>query len=77
MVKVVSLSNEAYRKLKAIKGDRSFSEIVVEIVDNRKEKKKSIMDFVGIWKEDSDYWENFKKEIRKSRDKAKLRDYKW
>jgi len=36
-------------------------------------KKKNIMDFFGIWKNDSDYWKNFNKKIRKNRDKNKLR----
>ena len=36
-------------------------------------RRKSIMDFCGVWKDDSEYWENFEKEIRKSRNKAKMR----
>lgn len=76
MVKVISLSNEAYKKLKAIKRGRSFSEVVIEIVGGRS-KKENILELAGAWKDDSEYWGNFKKEIRKSRDKAKLRKYKW
>lgn len=75
MVKVISLSNEAYGKLKAIKGDRSFSEVVVEITDVR--RKKSMMDFFGIWKEDAEYWNNFEKNIEGIRKRAKLRGAKW
>ncbi len=75
MVKVISLSDEAYRRLKAIKGNRSFSEIVIDITSDG--KKKDIMKFCGLWRDDSKYWENFKKEIRKSRDRAKLREVKF
>ncbi len=74
MVKVISLSDEAYKRLKSIKGDRSFSETVVEIIDKR--KKKNIMKFVGIWKNDK-YWENYKKEIRRTRDRARMREVKF
>ena len=52
MVKVISLSNEAYGKLKAIKGDRSFSEVVIEVTGPR--KKRSIMDLAGAWSDMSD-----------------------
>jgi predicted CopG family antitoxin len=76
MVKVISLSDEAYRRLKALKRGKSFSETIIEIVEARRRKKKSISKFVGIWSEDDEYWRNFKKEIRKSRDKAKMREVK-
>ncbi|MEK6844581.1 MAG: antitoxin VapB family protein [Nanoarchaeota archaeon] len=78
MVKVISLSNEAYIRLKTMKGNKSFSDIVVELVEEKRGKrKKSIMEFVGLWKEDADYWENFKKKIRESRNKARLREVKF
>ncbi len=72
MVKVISLSEEAYSKLKAAKHGRSFSEAVVELLEGR--KTKSIMEFAGIWANDNDYWEQYEKEIRKSRNQAKLRE---
>jgi predicted CopG family antitoxin len=77
MVKVISLSEEAYRKLKALKSGRSFSETIVDIVDARRKKKKSISNFIGIWSGDDEYWKNFKKEVRKSRNKAKMREVKF
>ncbi|MEK6873392.1 MAG: antitoxin VapB family protein [Nanoarchaeota archaeon] len=76
MVKVISLSNEAYEKLKSLKGNKSFSEVVVEIVDDRKTKKRSIMDFAGIWKDDSE-WDAISKKIYEDRKKFKLREIKW
>jgi predicted CopG family antitoxin len=76
MVKVISLSDDAYRKLRVLKRGKSFSELILELTENKRVKKKSIIEFLGIWAEDSEYWKNFKKEIRKSRDKAKMRELK-
>ena len=75
MVKMVSLSNEAYERLRALKkGNKSFSDVVIEVTP--KVKKKNIMDFFGIWKDDSEYWEKFEKDIRKGRNNAKMREVK-
>lgn len=74
MVKVISLSNEAYEKLKRIKNGKSFSEVVVELVDKR-DKKKDIMKFAGIFKEDDEWYGNMK-EIIKNRKNIKLREHK-
>ena len=71
MVKVISLSNEAYSKLKAIKGSKSFSETINEALDNKK-RKGSIMKFCGIWK--GEEWDNIIKELKESRKKAKMRE---
>ncbi len=76
MVKVISLSNEAYNKLKAIKNEKSFSEVVVELVESRKTDKKDIMKFAGIFAKNKDEWEERKKEIYKDREKFKLRNFK-
>jgi predicted CopG family antitoxin len=39
MVKVISLSDEAYKRLKALKHGKSFSEVVIELTINKKKKK--------------------------------------
>ena len=75
MVKVISLSNEAYARLKAIKNGKSFSEVVLELTINK--KKKNLSDYFGIWKENSDEWEKIKKKIYEDRKKAKLREVKF
>lgn len=72
MVRVISLSNEAYEKLKSLKGRKSFSELIVDLL-NRKVQKKNIMEFAGIWKDDK-YWENFNKEVKKTRKNSKLKE---
>ena len=77
MVKVISLSNEAYEKLKALKRDRSFSEIVVEIIEDKKGKKKNLMDFFGMFKDEADEWEEIKKKIYDDRKKFKLKEVKF
>ncbi len=77
MVKVISLSNEAYTKLKSKKiGDKSFSEVVIELID--KEKRKSILDFAGAWKDVPEMDKIFKT-ILDERHKSKDRklDLKW
>ena len=50
MVKVISLSNKAYETLKGMKkGKNSFSDVVLHLVN--KEKKASLLEFAGIWKD--------------------------
>ena len=72
---MVSLSNEAYDKLKMLKGLRSFSEVIVELVDTRK-KKRNIMDFAGAFKDNAEEWKEIEKKIYEDRKKFKLRTYK-
>lgn len=74
MVKVISLSNEAYKKLSSIKNGKSFSEVVVNLVDNR--KRKNIMEFAGALAHRKDELEKMKKMIEEDRKKFKLRGVK-
>lgn len=77
MVKVISLSDEAYDKLKALKDEKSFSETVLELVEKNTEKKaKAILEFAGIWKDDSEADIIFA-EILKRRHAYKRRVIKW
>jgi predicted CopG family antitoxin len=49
MVNVISLSNKAYGILKSLKNGReSFSDVVLKLVS--KEKRTSLIEFAGIWK---------------------------
>ena len=71
MVKVISLSEEAYEKLKNRKtADKSFSDVVIELVD--KKPKRSIMDLFGVLKEDKESISAFE-ESYKLRRNLKLR----
>ena len=74
MTKVVSLSDEAYRTLKILKGMKSFSEIVLEMARERASKRRNIMEFAGIWEDNADEWEQIKNKIYEDRKKAKTRE---
>lgn len=75
MVKVISLSNDAYEKLKALKNGRSFSEVVVELAESKKKDKKKILKFAGIFKDDKE-WIKIMDETEKDRKNFKLREVK-
>jgi len=73
MVKVISLSDEAYVKLKEIKRNLSFSELVINLVSEK--NKRNLRDFSGIlsWEEG----EKFKNEITKNRKIQKIEGVKF
>lgn len=73
MVKVISLSDEAYGKLSMIKNDKSFSEVVINLISER--KKRSWRDFIGILSEEEGV--NLKKEILENRKKQKMKEVKF
>ena len=76
MVKVISLSNDAYERLKVRKlPGKSFSDVVVEMTEN-KEKKPSIMDFFGALKDDKETVEILRKVVA-DRKNIKLRHVKF
>lgn len=71
MVKVISLSEAAYEKLKKRKATgKSFSDVVIDLVDNN--PRKSIMDLFGALKEDKESIRAFE-ESYKSRKNLKIR----
>jgi predicted CopG family antitoxin len=76
MVKVISLSDEAYNKLRVLKRGRSFSEVIVELT-GKKKGKKNLADFYGIWAEDADEWKKIEKDIYENRKKSKTRDFRF
>jgi len=58
MAKTIMISNDAYEKLKDIKEreDKSFSEVVVELVEEKKVKRmKDLRKCFGILKGDTEY----------------------
>ena len=75
MVKVISLSNEAYEMLKSRKNhEKSFSDVVMDLADTK--RKGSIMDLFGALKDDPDSIKAFEESF-KARKKAKLRHIKF
>jgi len=48
-MKTIMISDEVYRKLAVLKGKRSFTELLSELVDKIKQtNKEGILDFAGI-----------------------------
>ncbi len=72
MVRVISLSDEAYGRLKAEKDERSFSETVLDLLD--KKPRRDIMDLAGVLKDRKDEWEKIKKTIYEDRKRFKIRE---
>ena len=78
MVKVISLSEEAYSELKKIKDNDSFSETILKIIKDRKNKGTDYEGFAklaGAFKEDKEEWETIKKEIYEHRKKTKVSEW--
>ena len=77
MTKVISLSNKAYESLKKLKEEKdSFSDIVLKLIN--KEKKKSLLEFAGVWKNANEMDKIFER-IFNERYRARDRnvDLKW
>ena len=65
MGKVITLSDNAYENLKKLKGDSSFSEIIIKLVKDK--KKGSLAKFAGLL--NNKEAEDMKKEIYAERKK--------
>ncbi|MEK6860045.1 MAG: antitoxin VapB family protein [Nanoarchaeota archaeon] len=68
----ISLTEEAYRFLKTLKGkDKSFSDVVIEMKENecnRKGSKEAIMKFFGCLKDKNIDWDEKEKGMKKFRE---------
>ena len=72
MVKVISLSENAYGKLSRIKMNKSFSEVIIELVEGK--QRKNLREFSGwILKEEG---AKMKKETSENRKKQKMKEVK-
>ncbi len=71
MVKVISLSEEAYGKLKAEKRADSFSQTVMRLV--KRKHRKNPLDFFGKWHGDKKELDRIEKILAESRKAAKTR----
>ena len=74
MVKIISLSEEAYSELKKLKGVNSFSEVVLGLV---KPRKSSLLNLAGKWPGSKTELNNIKEDIKKERKRFKLKDVKF
>ena len=65
MAKTVMISNTAYEELKKLKDDnKSFSDVIIELVDNRKSNAGSnLWKHFGVLKGDKEY-KKLEKEIK-------------
>ncbi len=70
--KTVSLSEEAYEKLRRVKKEgESFSQLILRLIE--REVNVSILDFAGAFAEGSDEWETIEKGIYERRkEKSRL-----
>jgi predicted CopG family antitoxin len=71
MTKVISLSDEAYGRLKKIKQNKSFSEIILEITTEKTNDK--FASSIGTWNED--FAEDLKKKTYNERKKLKSKRF--
>jgi predicted CopG family antitoxin len=73
MTKVISLSDEAYKRLYDLKvGKESFSDVVMKVTE--KEVKKPLTDYAGCWKGSKDELDKIAKVLREEREETKFRD---
>ncbi|TFG18811.1 MAG: antitoxin [Promethearchaeota archaeon] len=76
--KTVSLSEEAYEKLRRVKKEgESFSQVIIRLI--KRDENVSVLDFAGSFSEGSKEWESIEKEIynrrkEKSRVKSLMED---
>ena len=55
MAKTLMISNEVYDTLKKIKGEDSFSKVISNLLDKRKNSGKNIAKYYGVLKGDKEY----------------------
>ena len=72
MVKVISLSEEAYKRLKRLKNKRSFSELVIFLTMDK--KNRDILSFFGKWPGSKEELDKIEETLRIDRKKIKLRE---
>ena len=69
-MKIITLKDEVYKELLKLKGNKSFSETISELIKNK--RLESIKNLKGIAK-DSKFFEEIEKEILEERKKIKVR----
>ena len=75
MSKLIAVSNEAYGELTKRKSDdKSFSDVILEIVRSRERSAHSIMRFAGIFKGDREM-QRFAGRLKSERAKLKMRSF--
>ena len=70
--KTIYLNEKAYKRLRKFKKDKeSYSNLILRLCDTQEneEKEDILLKYVGLFKDNSEYWEKVEKEIQKERDR--------
>ncbi|HEY0087431.1 MAG TPA: antitoxin VapB family protein [Candidatus Lokiarchaeia archaeon] len=68
--KTISLNEKAYKILRKFKGNKeSYSDLIIRLceVQEKEDKEDILLKYIGLFKDNSDYWEQVEKEIQKER----------
>lgn len=68
--KTISLNVKAYKILRKFKKNKeSYSDLIIRLckVKENEEKEDILLKYMGLFKDNSDYWEKVEKEIQKER----------
>ena len=76
MARQISVSNEVYEELSKLKGRKSFSELIKEVMGIKNNNEK-LMKFAGILKKDRKRLERLKKLISRERNANYGREFNW
>lgn len=70
--KTISLNEKAYKILRNFKRNKeSYSDLIIRLceVQEREEKEDILLKYIGLFKDNSGYWEQVEKEIQKERNR--------
>ena len=69
--KTISLNEKAYKRLKKFKKDKeSYSDLIIRLCNTQEneEKEDILLKYMGLFKDNSEYWEKVEKEIQKEQE---------
>ncbi len=69
MTKIISLKDEAYHRLKKMKGDKSFTEIIMDLTEQH-----SLLDYAGLWADDPEIQAVYDEVLA---ERSQKKDRKW
>ncbi len=65
MARTIMISNEVYGELKEIKKDKSFSEVIIDLMKSKRKKTVAgLKDCMGLLDKDDDEYGRIMKELR-------------
>lgn len=76
MARQISVSDEVYKELFKLKGRKSFSEVIKEVMGIKKDNEK-FMKFAGILKKDRKKLDELQKLIVREREANYGREFNW